>query len=218
MTEMSIPYQNMAWVFARGKHGGGHRRHRDDLERGADWRYMRGGPPFGRGGRGFEEFPFGGGRGQFPFGGGRGRARRGEVRTALLLLLAEEPRNGYQLMQEIEQRSGGAWRPSPGSVYPTLAQLEDEGLVRSTESEGGRLFEITDAGREQIADRGDAAAPWQSPDEPHGASLRMEFFSLARAFKEVAQVGDEKQIAEAQRIVSEARRALYRILADDQED
>ena len=90
-------------------------------------RRMRGGPfggpgPFGRGG---------------PRGRGRGRARRGDVRLALLRLLAEEPRNGYQLMQTIEERSGGRWRPSPGSVYPTLAQLEDEGLIRSTESDGG---------------------------------------------------------------------------------
>ena len=82
------------------------------------------------------------------FGGGRGRRRRGDVRAALLLLLAEEPRNGYQLMQAIEERSGGRWRPSPGSVYPTLAQLEDEGLIRATERDGTKLFEITDAGRE----------------------------------------------------------------------
>src|SRR5205823_12560101 len=84
------------------------------------------------------------GRGRGP---GRGRARRGDVRLALLRLLAEEPRNGYQLMQTIEERSGGRWRPSPGSVYPTLAQLEDEGLIRSSESEGSRRFEFCQAGR-----------------------------------------------------------------------
>ena len=78
---------------------------------------------------------------------GRGRkARRGDIRTAALLLLAEEPRNGYQIMQEVEERSGGVWSPSPGSVYPALAQLEDEGLIRSEEIDGRKLFALTDAG------------------------------------------------------------------------
>src|SRR4051794_22557176 len=100
-------------------------------------------------------------------GGPRGpRARRGDVRSALLVLLAEEPRNGYGLMQAIEERSGGAWRPSPGSVYPTLQQLEDEGLIRTTEADGQRLFELTDAGREQVAARpDDARAPWETPGD-----------------------------------------------------
>src|SRR5450755_2885834 len=98
-------------------------------------------------------FPFGG-----PGGGGRGRgrgrkARRGDIRTAALLLLAEEPRNGYQIMQEVEERSGGVWRPSPGSVYPALAQLEDEGLIRSEDSEGRKLLAITDEGRKLLAER-----------------------------------------------------------------
>ena len=119
----------------RGRHGryGGI----DDLERLAALRHMRGGP--------FGGPPFGG-----PFGGGRGRRRRGDVRAAVLILLAEEPRNGYQLMQTIEERSDGRWRPSPGSVYPTLAQLEDEGLIRGIERDGTKLFELTDAGREQV--------------------------------------------------------------------
>src|SRR5665811_818265 len=96
-----------------------------------------------------------GGFGPFGPGGGgprgRGRkARRGDIRTAALLLLAEEPRNGYQIMQEVEQRSDGVWRPSPGSVYPALAQLEDEGLIHSEEVDGRKRFAITDAGREQI--------------------------------------------------------------------
>jgi Transcriptional regulator PadR-like family len=96
--------------FAMAGPGRGHGRHRH-------------GPPFGRGG-----FGFFGGPGGFPRGP---RARRGDVRAAALILLAEEPRNGYQIMQEIEQRSDGVWRPSPGSVYPALAQLEDEGLIRT---------------------------------------------------------------------------------------
>src|SRR6188472_247886 len=85
-----------------------------------------------------------------PHGRGRGRARRGDVRAALLVLLDEEPRNGYQLIQEIEQRSGGIWRPSPGSVYPALQQLEDEGLVRTDEAEGRRTYALSDEGREYV--------------------------------------------------------------------
>src|SRR5829696_6959025 len=93
----------------------------------------------------------GGPRGGFPgFGPPRGpRARRGDVRAALLLLLAEEPRNGYQLMQEIEQRSDGLWRPSPGSVYPALQQLEDEGLVTPA-GEGRKAYTLTADGRAHV--------------------------------------------------------------------
>src|SRR5277367_1035656 len=106
---------------------------------------------FGPGG-GYGDFPFGG-----PAGRGRGRgrkARRGDIRTAALLLLAEEPRNGYQIMQEVEDRSDGVWRPSPGSVYPALQQLEDEGLIRSEEIDGRKLFRLTDDGEVQLKDRG----------------------------------------------------------------
>src|ERR1700691_3802503 len=111
-----------------GRHGGGHR--------------QRG---FGPGG-GYGGFPFGGPGGGGPFGRGRGRkARRGDIRTAALLLLAEEPRNGYQIMQEVEERSDGVWRPSPGSAYPALQQLEDEGLIRSEKIDGRKLFQLTDA-------------------------------------------------------------------------
>ena len=96
----------------------------------------RGGPPRGRG-RWLEGGP----------GGPRwGRMRRGDIRTAVLAILAEEPGHGYEVMQRLEEKSGGAWRPSPGSVYPMLQLLEDEGLVRSTERDGKRVFEVTDAG------------------------------------------------------------------------
>ncbi|MBV9471338.1 MAG: helix-turn-helix transcriptional regulator, partial [Solirubrobacterales bacterium] len=137
--------------------GGGPRRFArfDDLERMAALHHTRGGPGAFGGGPIFGH----------PFGGGRGRARRGEVRTALLLLLAEEPRNGYQLMQEIEQRSGGRWRPSPGSVYPTLAQLEDEGLIHSREADASRLFELTDAGRLHLDGLAGEPSPWQPAEE-----------------------------------------------------
>jgi DNA-binding PadR family transcriptional regulator len=183
--------------------GGPRGRHRniDDLERFAALRNLRGG-----GG------PFGGG----PFGGGRGRARRGEVRVALLLLLAEEPHNGYQLMQAIEERSDGRWRPSPGSVYPTLAQLEDEGLIRSVERDGTKLFEITDAGRAQLAERGDATAPWDEGDADgeQDISMRGLIAEIATAAMQVARFGDREQVEQAARTLSEARRALYGILAN----
>jgi DNA-binding PadR family transcriptional regulator len=164
-----------------------------------------GGPggPFGRGGRG---------------PGGRGRARRGDVRLALLRLLADEPANGYQLMQTIEERSGGRWRPSPGSVYPTLAQLEDEGLIRSAEAEGSRRFEITDAGREHLETRADEPEPWKPADE-EGENAITELaplmIQIGKAAWQVATVGDEAQRARAVEVLGETRRALYRILAED---
>jgi DNA-binding PadR family transcriptional regulator len=166
------------------------------------------GPPFGRG--------FGGGR-----GGGRGRARRGEVRAALLLLLAEEPRNGYQMMQEIEERSGGRWRPSPGSVYPSLSQLEDEGLIRSVEQDGAKLFEITDAGRAHLEERHSDTAPWEAagddPDTDAIHDVRQLIGQVAAAAMQVAHTGDEGQRTRATETLSETRRTLYRILADDPE-
>src|SRR3954447_3691841 len=133
-----------------------------------------GGPGFGPGhGPGFGPHALFGGPGGPGFHGRRGRrARRGDVRAALLLLLAEEPRNGYQLMQEIEQRSEGAWRPSPGSVYPALQQLEDERLVTTAERDGNRVFEITDAGRAWVAEREGEAAPWDAVKDEFGAGPR----------------------------------------------
>jgi DNA-binding PadR family transcriptional regulator len=184
----------------------------DHLERLAALRGMRGGPfgggPFGGG-------PFGGG----PFGGGRGRKRRGDVRLALLMLLAEEPRNGYQLMQTIEERSGGRWRPSPGSVYPTLAQLEDEGLIRAVERDGTKLFEITDQGRERLGESKLDPAPWEDeqedPTAPDLHRMASSVIQIGKAAWQVAQEGDERQIEQAYETLAETRRALYRILAQE---
>jgi DNA-binding PadR family transcriptional regulator len=182
-----------------GRHG--HHRHRH--------------PHGGRGGG----FGFGGGFG--PGGGsfGRGRkARRGDARTAALLLLAEEPRNGYQIMQELKERSDGAWSPSPGSVYPALQQLEDEGLIRSEEIDGRKLFKLTDAGSAYVAERpDDAPAPWEAmaggvSDQAFqaGATIREVGFALMQ----VLRSGSESQIAQAAAVLADARRALYKILAD----
>jgi DNA-binding PadR family transcriptional regulator len=166
-----------------------------------------------------------GGPGRFGRGGHRGRrggrARRGDVRLALLRLLAEEPRNGYQLMQTIEERSDGRWRPSPGSVYPTLAQLEDEGLIRSSESDGSRRFEITDAGREHLETRADEPAPWDPADgegEDVLTQLAPLVVQIGKAAWEVASVGDQRQRERAIQLLAETRRALYRILAEETGD
>ena len=190
---------------SRGRHG----RYPgiDDLERFAALRHMRGGPPFG-------------GPGGGPFGGGRGRRRRGDVRTALLILLAEEPRNGYQLMQTIEERSRGHWRPSPGSVYPTLAQLEDEGLIRGIERDGTKLFELTDQGREQVEQHGSRQAPWEQAEDSDGRSIpeiASLIIQIGKAAWQVAQEGDDRQVEKACETLAETRRALYGILAEDTE-
>lgn len=201
-----------------GGGGRGRRSHMDHLERLAALNQMRGGPwgpdPFrggrGRGGGG----PFGGG----PFGGGRGRRRRGDVRLALLILLGEEPRNGYQLMQTIEERSDGRWRPSPGSVYPTLAQLEDEGLIRGVDRDGAKLFEITDQGRERLENSKVDPAPWAEEDDPEAPDLHKMaglIIQIGKAAWQVAQEGDERQTDQAYKTLAETRRALYRILAQD---
>ena len=193
------------WLFARGGRGGPRVEDIEDLI--ALGRMWKGGP-FG-------------GPGWGPHRRGFGRARRGDVRLALLRLLAEAPRNGYQLMQAIEERSGGVWRPSPGSVYPTLAQLEDEGLVRSTEADGARRFELTDAGREHLASRADEPAPWEQPSEgtEHPlAELGPLVIQIGKAAFQVASVGDPAQRDQARAVLADARRALYRILADEPAD
>ena len=177
---------------------------------------MRHGGPFGRGAFGPQFGP--------PFGPGgprgRGRRRRGDVRAALLLLLGEGPSNGYQLMQTLEEKSDGRWRPSPGSVYPALAQLQDEGLITAvqSESEPGNVYEITDAGKQHLADRGEHKPPWEDEEDASGdslAALRHVVISTGKAAWQVAQDGDEQQIAKAVELLGEARRGLYRLLAGD---
>jgi DNA-binding PadR family transcriptional regulator len=174
---------------------------------------------FGGGGEG----GFGGFGGGFGPGGPRGRgrgrkARRGDIRTAALLLLAEEPRNGYQIMQEVQERSDGVWRPSPGSVYPALSQLEDEGLIRSEEGDGRKLFALTDEGRAAVQERGeDKPAPWEQmsgdvSDEAHALGKLMR--EVAYAFAQVMHTGGKEQLGKAREVLATARRDLYRILAD----
>jgi DNA-binding PadR family transcriptional regulator len=167
----------------------------------------------------FGGFGPGGGRG--PRGRGR-KARRGDIRTAALLLLAEEPRNGYQIMQEVQERSDGVWSPSPGSVYPALQQLEDEGLIRSEEVEGRKAYAITDDGRKAVAERGEGRpAPWEemSGDVSHEAmELGRLMREVAFAFAQLMRTGSDAQAARAKEVLATARRDLYRILADGDED
>jgi DNA-binding PadR family transcriptional regulator len=171
------------------------------------------GPRGGLGGFGFG----GGGFSGPPWRGGR-KARRGDIRTAALLLLAEEPRNGYQIMQEVQERSDGVWRPSPGSVYPALQQLEDEGLIRSEELDGRKVFRLTDAGQALLAERdADRPAPWEQMGGDLGTqavALGKIMREVAFAFKQVLYTGSETQIEEARKVLANARRDLYRILAD----
>jgi DNA-binding PadR family transcriptional regulator len=154
-----------------------------------------------------------------PFGPGQAfgrRAGRGDIRAAILALLAEEPMHGYQIIQELAERTGGVWRPSPGSVYPTLQQLEDEELVRETASESGkRVYELTDAGREQAAA---APSPWTAvagESEQELVALRDLAHQVLAATRQVAHAGTTAQIEAAQTVLRDARRALYRLLAEE---
>jgi DNA-binding PadR family transcriptional regulator len=141
------------------------------------------------------------------------------VRLAILALLAESPMHGYQIIQEITERSGGRWTPSPGSVYPTLQALADGGLVRSTETDGKRVYELTDAGRAEVEALGERAqAPWNlGPDAGSGArELADQMAQLGGAFHQVLRSGTPDQQARVRTILAEARRSIYQVLAEDE--
>jgi len=193
---------------------------------------MRGGPG-GPGGPG----PWGPGPFQFemrggPFGpprfkgpGGRGpRVRRGDVRAAILDLLSEgQPWNGYQIIQEIAERTQGMWRPSAGSVYPALQQLEDEGLIVAAAGEDRRRnFTLTDEGRAYVeAHRDELRAAWDAVTGSIDDAV-FQIHGLARqvmmATVQVAQAGTPAQVQQASKILADTRKALYRILAADDEE
>jgi DNA-binding PadR family transcriptional regulator len=143
------------------------------------------------------------------------RMGRGDVRTAVLALLAEKPMHGYQIISEISTRSGGSWKPSPGSVYPTLQLLADEGLILATESNGRKTYSLTDEGRASV---GDGPAPWEASDtkerRPTGA-LPKAGIDLAHAAAQVGRSGTPQQVEQAVAVLEEARRKLYSILAQD---
>lgn len=153
------------------------------------------------------------GRGHGPRGH---RARRGDVRSAILTLLGEKPMHGYEMIQQLEERSGGRWRPSAGSIYPTLQLMEDEGLVRADEVEGKRVFDLTEAGRERLAEKAGADAPWEQKgaDRSLYHQFGQELRSLNSAAAQVARAGDEAQLKEMVEALTETRKRLYRMLAD----
>lgn len=143
------------------------------------------------------------------------RAGRGEVRAAVLALLAERPMHGYQIIREIEERSGGSWKPSAGSVYPTLQLLADEGFISAEESNGRKIYSLTEAGREDVAGA-DASAPWDATAPASGAgfaALPKAGVELAQAASQVARTGTPEQVQEAVAVLDDARRRLYAILA-----
>jgi DNA-binding PadR family transcriptional regulator len=189
------------------EHEAAHERHahrHGGFERHLEREFGRGWPGPGRGWGGFES---------------RRRASRGDVRAAILALLAEAPMHGYQIIQELTERTQGAWSPSPGSVYPALQLLQDEGLVNAAESDGKRVFTLTDAGRAQAAERADGPAPWEAA--AHGSRdvgpLAEAVLQLAAAARQVGATAGQDQIASAVQILAGARRDLYRILARDDE-
>jgi DNA-binding PadR family transcriptional regulator len=155
-------------------------------------------------------------RGDFGPWRGRGRRRKGDVREAVLALLAERPMHGYEMLAELEERTEGVWRPSPGSVYPTLQLLEDEGLVQGEKAEGKRMYALTDAGREHVEARSGKPAPWEEVTDgisPAALNLRGEIASVFNAAQQVMMVGSNDQQARALQVLAEARRRLYGILA-----
>jgi DNA-binding PadR family transcriptional regulator len=197
------PYDGRRGPGPRGRGGPGGRGHQGgpDEERG---RHSRGGPG--------ADGPRGGRR-----GGGRGRAGRGDVRIATLLLLAESAMHGYQLMQAMADRTDGAWRPSPGAVYPTIAQLEDEGLVTTAAQGGRKLVTLTDAGRHHVEEQ---RAGWGDPfgqveGAAPGPDLRGPLHELHAAARQVAVSGTPEQVVAATAVLAEARRSLYLILAGE---
>lgn len=162
----------------------------------------------GRGRRGY-------GMGPDPYFPGRPKVSRGDVRAAILHLLAEGPMHGYQIMSELSERTDGIWQPSPGSIYPTLNQLEDEDLVRAEEKEGKKTYALTDQGRAQVeADEEDA--PWERFSSPYSKglmALRDTGFQLGAAVMQVARAGSEDQVAKTREILEETRRRIYELLA-----
>lgn len=176
------------------------------------------GPGFGRGfGRGFGgPGGFGPGPGGGPRGGGRGRSRRGDVRAAILSLLGDRPMHGYEMIQEIAERSGDLWKPSPGSVYPTLQLLVDEGLIVSAESDGNkRLFELTADGR--AAAEKIETPPWEAIAEgadPGQVNLRAAVGQLFGAVAQAAHTASAEQQQRIVDIVNTARRDVYNILGE----
>jgi DNA-binding PadR family transcriptional regulator len=146
------------------------------------------------------------------------RMGRGDVRAAVLALLAEKPMHGYQIIHEIEERSGGAWKPSPGSVYPTLQLLADEGFVVATESNGRKTYSLTPEGQVLADAAAEDTAPWMmenASETVRPTALPRAGIDLAQAAAQVGRTGTPEQVKQAVTVLEEARRKLYSILAQD---
>ena len=148
------------------------------------------------------------------------KVRKGDVRAASLALLAEGPRNGYQIIQEIAERSGGLWKPSSGSVYPALQQLEDEGLVETDTQEGKRTFRLTENGRTYVeAHKAELGTPWDAVTadmDDSSAQIHTLLGQVAMAVIQVSQAASPAQLQQARQVLIDARRSLYQILAEDE--
>ncbi len=151
------------------------------------------------------------------FGPAGQRARRGDVRAAVLRLLSEQPMHGYQIIQELSARSGGAWSPSAGSVYPTLQLLADEGLVSAEETAGKKVFSLTDSGVALVAETADQPAPWEEAAQSgSGASgYREAAGRMMQAVWQIGTTGSADQVSAAIDVLNDARKKLYAILAAD---
>jgi DNA-binding PadR family transcriptional regulator len=150
--------------------------------------------------------------------GGGARARRGDVRAAVLALLAERPMHGYEMIKELEERTEGAWTPSAGSIYPTLQMLEDEGLIRGEESEGKRRFALTEAGTAEQAEKAGEQTPWDSvraDADPEAIHLKDSFRKLNHAIGQVFHAADDAQQKRVRELLDESRRKIYAILAEE---
>ena len=148
--------------------------------------------------------------------GGGGRARRGDAQAAILRLLAEEPMHGYQIIQELSERSGGRWNPGAGSIYPTLQAMEDQGLVTSEQSGDKRIYSLTEEGKAAAAETG-RRAPWErfSGSRMGASALHKSARSLAMATAQLVKIGDADDITRATEILDAARRSIYLILAEE---
>src|SRR3954447_20221905 len=146
----------------------------------------------------------------------RHRVRRGDVRSAMLALLDDRPMHGYEMIQELEERTGGRWTPSAGSIYPTLQLLEDEGLVTAEGVDGRKVYSLTDSGKEAVPERTEGKQPWEEGDEDSPRfEARKELFRLMGAAEQLARANKEEQLTKAAEILKAARRKLYGILAEE---
>jgi hypothetical protein len=174
------------------------------------------GGPFGFGPRGGFGPGFGPGGPRGRRGHGHGRGRRGDVRAAILVLLVDRPMHGYEMIQEIAERSNGTWKPSPGSVYPTLQLLVDEGLIAQVETDGKKkAFELTEDGRSAAEKIG--TPPWDEIAEgvdPAEQSLRAAAGKLFGALAQSTHAAGPEQQQRIVEIVNNARREIYQILGD----